>query len=181
MENSNRNKGAETSEKIGGGGFHYSREERLSHPSLQKGTDAQSRKKQMNRRLMILFLDIILVTVVYLIYIFFLRPDPSAIDLPGYKVDIKAGYFAEQVLVRINVERKEEVSFPEILKIRVEDADQGILLAEDMDSIDPEGGANRQFFIEIEQVVENLKVIIESQNDIAEAKIELEEYLDNQN
>ncbi len=136
--------------------FHYSRDERLKHPSHFGMHDDADRRRQMRRRLYIIILDIVLIIAVYLIYVFFLRPDPSSAELQGVRVHVQAGYFDQNVLVRVDAERTQlagettSLTAPDLMKVQIKDITSGDLLAETVDTIDAQAGAERKIYVELD-------------------------------
>lgn len=74
MAHNRPSRGGPESEGTGEIRFHYSRGERLQHHSAQATGDSEQRRRRLNKRLLIIVLDILLVSVVYLIFVFFCSP-----------------------------------------------------------------------------------------------------------
>ena len=151
--------------------FHYSRNERLQHHSAQLDGNLDQRRRRLNRRLLIILLDIVLVSSVYLIFVFFLQPDDSTATLHGVRFSSQAGYFDQQLLVRVSAERLEEHTRPELISLQVfRETEQGStdMLAEDLDTLDAEQGALRRFHLQLgpyESPPQQLRIRLELRSD----------------
>ena len=91
--------------------FHYDREERLR---MKKGGSTEPQRPGLfgflrrNKTLTIVMLDVSLAILVFLLYWFFLRPDLSVELAGGYRYELRAVRFAEEVLVSLSVESVDE-------------------------------------------------------------------------
>lgn len=85
----------------GQAGFHYSREERLAErgerPTEQGGIFVR------NRGLLFVLLDIVIVLIMFLLYLFFLRPDPGTVEVGGYRVQGHAFRFDDAIYATVEI------------------------------------------------------------------------------
>ena len=87
--------------------FHYNREERLAmkgHPGSETGGGGLMGLIRRNRTLAIVILDVTLAVLVFLLYWFFLRGDPSSELMHGYRFEFRAVAFAEDVLISLSID-----------------------------------------------------------------------------
>ncbi|MFW6362848.1 MAG: hypothetical protein ACOC0D_03285 [Spirochaeta sp.] len=150
--------------------FHYDRSERLKHRSAQVDTDHDQRRRKLNRRLIIIVLDILLVSVVYLIFLFFLQPDHSTASVQSVRFSSQANSFDESLLIRVTAERQEQSDSPSLIQIRVIDEQTSRVIGEDLDTLGQSEGDSRRFHLQLEdfpEPVESVVIQIEfDENDI---------------
>ncbi|AFG36878.1 hypothetical protein [Spirochaeta africana] len=151
MAHNRPSRGGPESEGTGEIRFHYSRGERLQHHSAQATGDSEQRRRRLNKRLLIIVLDILLVSVVYLIFVFFLQPDHATADLLGVRFSSQAGYFDDHLLVRVTAERREAYTQPELLELSVyrvgEHEDE--LLGDELDTLGEAAGDTRRLHLQL--------------------------------
>lgn len=138
------------SHEVSGTEYHYSREERLKHRSSVERTDHEMKRRRVTRRLLIVVLDILLVMVVYLVYVFFLQPDASSAMLGGVRLDAQSEFFDDSLLVRVSAVRTEAGRQAQLLEVRVYDAESGSLLVQDLDTLNRDEGAERRMHLRLE-------------------------------
>lgn len=150
---------AEESRGTGDLRFHYRREERDRHRSAGETSDYDARRKRLSRRLLIIIFDIILVSIVYLIYIFFLQPDPSREFLNGVSYTATASYFDDSILLRVLAERHEAGSGSGLLSLVVFDADSPLELGRELDTLGNDVGDSRRIHMQIQDYPENIRTL----------------------
>ena len=99
----------ETSEP-GQAGFHYNREERLGE--REQRTAPEGGIFRRNRGLLIILLDIVIVLIMFMLYLFFLRPDPGILRIDRYQVQANAFRFAQSVYATIEISLSREMASP---------------------------------------------------------------------
>lgn len=129
--------------------FHYSRAERTQHRSSFEPIDHDQRRRKLTRRLVIIVLDIVLVSAVYLIYVFFLQPDPSSAQLGGIRVSSNAGYFDNILQVRVTAERVEASEQPGLIAVKVLESGTDHELGSELDTIGSSSGDSRTLYFQL--------------------------------
>ncbi|GAB6090282.1 hypothetical protein [Spirochaeta dissipatitropha] len=139
--------------------FHYRREERDRHRSAGEVLDYDARRRRLSRRLLIIIFDIILVSIVYLIYVFFLQPDPSKEFLNGVSYTATASYFDDSILLRVLAERQEAGSGSGLLSLVVFDADSSQELGRELDTLGNDPDDSRRIHMQIYDYPENINTL----------------------
>lgn len=109
----------------GSEGFYYKREERLQNASdsvKELSGSAPGKRRggvfRRNRGLLIVILDIGIILLLFGIYHFFLRPDPTTAQAAGYRGELDAVVFEGETLVAVRVTMLEEDAADGLFSLR---------------------------------------------------------------
>lgn len=102
----------ETNDPTGAPHFHYSRAERLGYDPAAEAKPKKEGIFQRNRSLAIILIDIAIILLIFIIYIFFLAPDASTAQMSSYEFRLRAVEFGDDVLVTLAVESLSETGAP---------------------------------------------------------------------
>jgi hypothetical protein len=95
--------------------FHYNREDRFKLAGKRYGEPSEQGFFVRYRSLLIVFLDIVLVSIIFLVFFVFLRPDPATAEMEGYRFRLRAVMLANDIWITVSVDAVSEITMGETI------------------------------------------------------------------